>query len=93
VLIKDKKYRIFCGDGRQKLRWLTDTAIFKYESYCEGNRCGLAYSIKLENGSICDLNDQINSVLENNENVWILFKEEFDVYQEEIMNKANENIF
>ena len=33
VLIKEKKFRIYCGDGRQKLRWLTDVCILKYEKW------------------------------------------------------------
>lgn len=93
VLVKDKKFKIFCGDGNQKLRWLSDVAIFKYESYNE-SLCGLAYSIKLENGSLCDLNDSINMVLHNNENVWVLLKEEYEVYQEDLMKKfSNENLY
>ncbi len=43
--------------------------------------------MKLENGNLCDLNDTINTVLHNNENVWVLLKEEYDVYQEELRKK------
>jgi hypothetical protein len=83
VLVKDKQFKIFCGDGRQKLKWLTDVAILKYESYNEGT-CGIAYSIKLENGNICDLNEKIESTLQNGENVWVLLKEEYIVYLEQM---------
>ncbi len=85
VLIKDKKFKIYCGEGNQSLRWLTDVAIFKYKAY-SGNPCGLACYIKLEDGNVCELDEQINRTLQNNENVWILFKEEYEVYLEE-MNK------
>lgn len=85
VLIKDKKFKIFCGEGIQKLRWLTDVAIFKYKAYT-GNSCGVAYYVKLEDGNICDLEEQIKTTLQNNENLWVLFKEEYDIYLEE-MNK------
>jgi hypothetical protein len=47
----------------------------------------MAYGMKLENGNLCDLNDTINTVLHNNENVWVLLKEEYDVYQEELRKK------
>lgn len=43
--------------------------------------------MKLENGNLCDLNETINTVLHNNENVWVLLKEEYDVYQEELRKK------
>ena len=49
----------------------------------------MAYGMKLENGNLCDLNDVINTVLHNNENVWVLLKEEYDVYQEEIKKKLS----
>ncbi len=88
TLIKDKKFRIYCGDGRQKLRWLTDCAILKYESYYGGS-CGIAYGIKLENGNLTDLEETINTILKFNENVWVLLKEEYMVYQEEVTKRNN----
>ena len=39
VLLKEKKFRIYCGDGRQKLRWLTDVSILKYDRAI-GGKCG-----------------------------------------------------
>jgi hypothetical protein len=89
VLVKDKMFRIYCGDGRQKLRWLSDCAIYKFEqSSEEAERCGLACSIKLENGNICDLNDVIADILENNANVWILFRQEFEFYKEKLIDEV-----
>jgi hypothetical protein len=88
VLIKDQKYKIFCGEGNQKLRWLTDVAIYRYQEYTE-SKCGMAYSIKLENGSLCDLDDRLNTVLQNNENVWVLLKEEYEMYLESQQKKAS----
>ena len=32
ILIREKKYRQYCGEGQQKIRWLTDCAIYKYET-------------------------------------------------------------
>jgi len=87
-LLKDKKFKVFCGEGRQKLRWLTDVVIHKFERYF-GGTCGMAYGMKLENGNLCDLNDIINTILHRNENVWVLLKEEYDVYQEELRRKLS----
>ncbi len=87
VLIKDQKFRINVGSGNQTIRWLTDVAIYKYEYYY-GGKCGIAYSLKLENGNTCDLKDIINTILKRETNVWILLKEEFDLYKE----KLNENL-
>jgi hypothetical protein len=82
ALIKDQKYKIYCGDGNQKLRWLTEVAIFKYKNFHKVN-CGLAYLVKKENGNYCELDEIINATFQNNENVWILLKEEYDSYLED----------
>lgn len=79
VLIKDKKFKIFCGDGRQKLRWLTDVAILKLQNMYS-TKAEIAYGLKLESGEICNLNEKISDFIKNNENVWILLKEEYEVY-------------
>ena len=79
VLIKDQKFKIYCGSGNQTIRWLTDNAIFKYEYYY-GGKCGLAFGLKLENGNLCDLREIINTILKNEANAWVLLKEEFDLY-------------
>jgi len=39
VMIKEKIFIIYCGEGRQKVRWLTDNAIFKYEALNK-TKCG-----------------------------------------------------
>ena len=79
VLIRGRKFRQYCGDGHQKIRWLTDCAIFKYEN--GGNKkknCGIAYGLKNENGDLCDLENTIASCLTNGANVLVLLKEEYD---------------
>lgn len=88
TLIKDKKFKIYCGDGRQKLRWLADCAIHKYQSLY-GQDCGNAYAVKLENGNLCDLNQNINTTLKMNENVWVMLREEFEVFQEDLQKKLD----
>lgn len=83
VLIKEKIFKIYCGQGKQKLRWLTDNAILRYEILYK-TTCGLAYGIKLENGNPCNLQEIICDTLKTNENIWILLKEEYEAHQDEI---------
>lgn len=84
VLIRDKKFRQYCGVGHQKLRWLTDCAIFKYENANDHKiQCGVAYGLKTETGELCDLNNTIASTLQNGANVMVLLKEEYEVEIEE----------
>ena len=90
VLVKDKTFRIYCGNGTQRIRWLTDCAIFKYETFYY-TKCGLAYGLKLENGENCNLESLIKDVLKNNENVWILLKEEYYAFKEDGQDLSIEN--
>lgn len=90
VLIRDKKFRQYCGEGNQKLRWLTDCAIFKYENANNHKvSCGVAYGLKTENGGLCDLNSTIASTLTNGANVMVLLKEEYEVEMDERNRKAS----
>ena len=78
ILIREKKYRQYCGEGQQKIRWLTDCAIYKYETETKKTNLGIAYGLKNENGNLCDLNSQIIDNLENGANVLVLLKEEYE---------------
>ena len=82
VLIKEKTFKIFSGSGNQKVRWLTDAAILKYETIYN-KFCGLAFGVKLENGQTCDLDKKICEVLKQNENVWVLLREEYTAFKED----------
>ena len=78
ILIREKKYRQYCGEGLQKIRWLTDCAIYKYENETKKTNLGIAYGLKNENGNLCDLNSRIVDNLENGANVLVLLKEEYE---------------
>lgn len=78
ILIREKKYRQYCGEGLQKIRWLTDCAIYKYENETKKSNLGIAYGLKNENGNLCDLNSRIIDNLENGANVLVLLKEEYE---------------
>ena len=78
ILIREKKYRQYCGEGLQKIRWLTDCAIYKYENETKKSNIGVAYGLKNENGNLCDLDSRIIDNLENGANVLVLLKEEYE---------------
>ena len=84
ILIRDKNFNQYCGKGYQKIRWLTDCAIFKYETLSEKKMSlGTAYGLKSESGNLCDLDSRICDCLTNGSNVMVLLKEEFEVEREE----------
>jgi len=95
ILIREKKYRQYCGEGQQKIRWLTDCAIYKYEKETKKTNLGVAYGLKNENGNLCDLNSRIIDNLENGANVLVLLKEEYESEMRERKKsggKANTNL-
>lgn len=95
ILIREKKYRQYCGEGLQKIRWLTDCAIYKYENETKKTNLGVAYGLKNENGNLCDLNSRIIDNLENGANVLVLLKEEYESEMKERAksdNKGNTNL-
>ena len=95
ILIREKKYRQYCGEGLQKIRWLTDCAIYKYENETKKTNLGVAYGLKNENGNLCDLNSRIIDNLENGANVLVLLKEEYESEMKERQKsggKGNTNL-
>ena len=95
ILIREKKYRQYCGEGLQKIRWLTDCAIYKYENETKKTNLGIAYGLKNENGNLCDLNSRIIDNLENGANVLVLLKEEYESERRErkkTEGKGNTNL-
>jgi len=49
VHVRDKHYPVFCGNGSQKVRWLSDVALHRYEHF-ESSDPGLAKGMRYENG-------------------------------------------
>ena len=62
IHLKEKVFTVSCGEGAQLIRWLGDVSIFRYtENSAMG--LGLNFGMKLENGSIIDIDMPINEVL------------------------------
>jgi hypothetical protein len=49
VHVRDQMFPIFCGSGSQKVRWLSDVALHRYEHFF-GVDPGLAKGMRYENG-------------------------------------------
>lgn len=72
VYIRDKVISISCGVGAQKIRWLADAASLRYDS--NGMlTTGEPKSVKIEDGTILNMNDRICDRLIDNSRVWLVY--------------------
>ena len=77
VHIKDKQFTINCGDGLQKLKWLGDVAIFRFDQFYSTNT-GTTKGIRYENGTMLNMNEIIKDVLTDQSHVWVVLKEDLE---------------
>ena len=82
VHVRDKHYPIFCGNGSQKVRWLSDVALHRYEHF-EATDPGLAKGMRYENGQLVDMDCIITDKLENDVHVWVILKEDLALMEAE----------
>jgi hypothetical protein len=87
VYIKDKGFKINCGDGKQKLRWLIDVALHLYERPY-ALTCGPVIAIRFPDDTIIqDFNRLINTSMLEFNTVFIMLKDDFEDFVEN--NKKN----
>mmetsp|Transcript_21689 Transcript_21689/g.25171 ORF Transcript_21689/g.25171 Transcript_21689/m.25171 type:complete len:116 (-) Transcript_21689:190-537(-) len=77
VHIKDKMFNINCGEGAQRIRWLGDVAIFRYDHFY-GSLTGTPKGIRFENGTTLNMDDIINENLKEDQHVWVILKEDLE---------------
>ena len=60
VHVRDQMFPVFCGQGTQRVKWLSDVALHRYESFNSTSDPGLAKGMRFENGELLDLESMIN---------------------------------
>ena len=75
VHVRDQNFVIFCGAGTQKIRWLSDVALHRYQHF-HNQDPGLAKGMRFESGDTIDMELTINRELQPNSNVWVILKED-----------------
>ena len=76
VHVRDQMYSIFCGPGSQKVRWLSDVALHRYEHFNNGQAPGLAKGMRYESNTLIDMEWTIADKLDNDIHVWVILKED-----------------
>ena len=63
-------YNIHCGDGQQKIRWLAEVACHRYDpDYLF--ELGPVADVKLTEGKLLNLDDTIESSLQDNVHLYV----------------------
>ena len=85
VHVRDQEFQVFCGDGNQKVRWLSDVALHRYEHFhCSDP--GLAKGMRFEDGNMLEMDEAINEnekLLESDVHVWVILKEDLALMEAE----------
>ena len=63
VHVRDQQFPVFCGTGTQRVRWLSDVALHRYEHFNGGSVPGLAKGMRFENGELIDMDTVITDKL------------------------------
>ena len=77
IFIKDKTYKIEVGPGTQTLKWLGDVAHFRYEEDIK-KTAAIPIGIRREMGVYVRMEKIIREVIDDDENIWVILKDEFD---------------
>ena len=90
VHVRDQEFKVFCGAGNQKIRWLSDVALHRYEHFFNQDP-GLAKGMRFENSTPIDMDLIICDKLKNDDHVWVILKEDLALMEAE-MSKAQANM-
>ena len=83
VHVRDQHFEVFCGGGTQKIRWLSDVALHRYEHF-HNQDPGLAKGMRFENGTLIDMDLTIcDKLQDNDQHVWVILKEDLALMEAE----------
>lgn len=77
---------VHCGSGAQKIYWLSDVAIHRYDHFY-GIDTGSAKGVRLENGVTLNMQDICNETLSDDMHVWVILKEDVALMEAQKLKK------
>merc|ERR1712032_1001613 len=76
VHVREKTYTVSCGDGGQRISWLANVGIVRYDDKTKGMELGPPRGVRLKNGTSLNVDDVVCVRLTDGEEVWVLLKED-----------------
>jgi hypothetical protein len=86
VHVKDKVMSIPVGEGAQRIKWLGDVSVLRYDNMY-GMITGTPKGIRYENGTFLDLNAIISESVQDDQHVWIVLQEDMEAIDAEARKK------
>ncbi|KAA6390347.1 MAG: hypothetical protein EZS28_014124 [Streblomastix strix] len=75
VHVRHKVIQVQCGPATQKIRWLADVGVARFDSK-NGVDLGVPKGIKRDNGEHLDMQALIRDFVQQDEHVWVCFKDD-----------------
>mmetsp|Transcript_10558 Transcript_10558/g.20366 ORF Transcript_10558/g.20366 Transcript_10558/m.20366 type:complete len:101 (-) Transcript_10558:106-408(-) len=76
VHVREKTFVVSCGDGGQRISWLANVGIVRYDDRTKGMELGPPRGVRLEDGTRLPLDDIICTRLSDGADVWVVLKED-----------------
>merc|ERR1712187_330676 len=76
VHVREKTFVVSCGDGGQRISWLANVGIVRYDEKTKGMELGAPRDIRLEDGTRLNMEDVICARLTDGTDVWVVLKED-----------------
>jgi len=76
VHIRERTFVVSCGDGGQRISWLANVGIIRYDDKTKGMELGAPRGVRLEDGTRLNMDDIINTRLAPGTDVWVILKED-----------------
>jgi hypothetical protein len=73
VHVKEKTIVVHCGEGNQRIQWLSHVGIARYDSNF-GLELGVPKGIQNDDGKLYDSNAIIKHHITDNQHVWVLIQ-------------------
>ena len=77
VHVKEKEFGIETGDSTQRLRWLANVGVFRYE-WDMKTKVSPPKLIRLENGAFMNPDTIIKNCLAEKQHIWVILSDEYD---------------
>lgn len=77
VHVKEKDFAIETGDSTQRLRWLANVGVYRYE-WDTKTTVAAPKLLRLENGAFMNPDHIIQNTLAEKQHIWIILSDEYD---------------
>merc|ERR1719335_1056580 len=83
VHVREKTFVVSCGDGGQRISWLANVGIVRYDEKTKGMELGVPRGVRLEDGTKLNMADIVCTRLKDMSDVWVMLREDL-IYTEEV---------